>query len=73
MRLDRQSDAFVSEPHVHLPHALQLGELREHQPEGILHALVWVLLDPLAPGLHVTGGDTEKQRAPAGFLLQGLL
>ena len=58
---------------MHLSHALKLGELREYHPEGMLHPLVRVLLDPVAPGLHIAGGDTEEQRAAACFLLQRLL
>src|SRR5229473_4818801 len=58
---------------MHLSHALKLGELGEYDPEGSLHLLVWVLLDSIAPSLHIAGGDTEKQRAAARFLLQRLL
>src|ERR1700730_14542674 len=58
---------------MHLSHALKFGELREYHPEGILHPLVRVLLDPVASGLQIAGGDTEEQRAAACFLLQRLL
>ena len=70
---DGQRDALVSQPHMHLSHALQLGELGEDQPEGVLHPLVRILLDPVAPGPHIAGRDTEEQRAAARFLLQRLV
>jgi hypothetical protein len=34
---------------VHLSHALQFGELGEDQPQGVLHPLIWILLDPIMP------------------------
>src|SRR5271166_2071531 len=58
---------------MHLSHALKLGELRKDNPDGIPHLLVRVLLDPVASGLHVAGGDTKEQRAAARFLPQSLL
>src|SRR5271166_4437144 len=54
-------------------HALKLGELRKDNPDGILHLLVRVLLDPVASSLHVAGGDAKEQRAAARFLPQRLL
>jgi len=52
---------------------LQLGELGEDQLQGVLHALVRVLLDAIAADLHVAGGDTENERAAARLLLQRFL
>src|SRR5271166_2944322 len=31
VRFGRQGDAFLSKPHMHLPHALQFSKLRKHQ------------------------------------------
>jgi hypothetical protein len=58
---------------VHLSHALQLGELGEDQPEGVLHPLIRILLDPVMPDPHITGRNPEEQRAAARFLLQRLV
>jgi hypothetical protein len=58
---------------VHLSHALQLGELGEDQPEGVLHPLIRIHLDPVTPDPQIAGRDTEKQRAAARFLLQRLV
>ena len=58
---------------MHLSCTLQLGELGEDELQGLLHALVRILLDPVAPDLHIAGGDTEEQRATARLLLQRLL
>jgi hypothetical protein len=68
-----QRDAFLAQPHMHLSHTLKRSKLREHYPEGILHSLVRVLLDSVAPGFDIAGRDTEEQRAAACFLLQRLL
>src|SRR5437660_224953 len=70
---DGQSDALVPQPHVHLSHALKLGELGEDQPEGVLHPLIRILLDPVMPDPNIAGRDTEEQRATARFLLQRLV
>ena len=58
---------------MHLSHALKLGELGKDQPEGLLHPLVRILLDLIAPSPHIAGRDTEKQRTTARFLLQRLV
>jgi hypothetical protein len=39
---DGQRDVFLAQPHMHLSHALKLGELGENDPEGSLHLLVRV-------------------------------
>ena len=52
---------------------LELGELREDEPNGLLHALVRVLLDAVAPDFHIAGGNAENERAAARLLLQRLL
>ena len=48
-RFGGQFDPLVSEPDMRLPRALKLGEFLEHEPDGLLHALVRVLLDAVAP------------------------
>ena len=68
-----QRNAFLAQPHMHLSHALKLGELREYRPESVLHPLVRILFDSVASGLHIARSNTEKQRAAACFLLQRLL
>ena len=40
---------------------------------GLLHALVRILLDPVAPDFHIARGHTENQRAAARLLMQRLL
>ena len=55
---------------MHLAYTLKLGELGKDQPQRILHPLVWILLDPVAPSPHVARCDTEKQRPAARLLLQ---
>ena len=72
-RLGGQHDAFLSQPDMNLAGAAKLGELREHQPQGFPHSAVRVLLDPVAPGLHVARRNTEKKRATPRFLFQRLL
>lgn len=69
----RQGNALITQPHVHLSHALQLGELGEDQPEGVLYPPIWILLDPVTPDPQIAGRDTEEQRAAARLLLQRLL
>jgi hypothetical protein len=65
-----QLDPLVSEPDVHLPCTLELGEFREDDLNGLLHALVWILLGPFAPDFHITRGHTENQCATACLLTQ---
>src|SRR5712675_2429761 len=72
-RLDRQLDALLSQPDVHLSCTLQLGELGEDQLQGVLHAFVRILLYAIATDLHIASGDTEDQRAAARLLLQRFL
>ena len=73
MACNGQCNAIVSQPHVHLSHALQLSELGEDQPEGFLHPLIRILLDPVTSDPHIAARDTEEQRAAARLLLQRLL
>ena len=72
-RFGGQFDPFVSEPDMHLPCTLELGEFREDELNGLLHALVRILLDPVAPNFHIARGYTENQRATARLLTQRLL
>src|SRR5258705_10174240 len=72
-RLDRQLDALLPQPDVHLSSTLQLGELGEDQLQGVLHAFVRILLYAIATDLHIAGSDTEDQRAAACLLLQRFL
>ena len=59
-RLDRQLDALLPQPDVHLSCTLQLGELGEDQLQGVLHAFIRILLYAIATDLHIAGGDTEE-------------
>src|SRR5208337_1418159 len=58
---------------MHLSHALELGELCKDDPDGGLHLLVRVLLDSVAPGLHVADGYSKEQRATTRLLFQRLV
>ena len=58
---------------MHLPRTLELGEFRENESNGLLHAFVRILLDAIATALHIAGGDTEDQRAAVRLLLQRFL
>ena len=58
---------------MHLSHALQFGELGEDQPEGVLHPLIRILVDPVMPDPHIAGRDAEEQRTAPRFLLQRLV
>ena len=44
---------------MHLPCTLELGEFREDELNGLLHALVRILLDPVAPDFHIARGDSH--------------
>jgi hypothetical protein len=57
---------------MHLPRTLELGEFREDELNGLLHAFVRILLDPVAPDFHIACGHTENQRATARHLTQRL-
>jgi len=39
---------------------LQLGELGEHQLEGVLHPLIWILLNPVTPDPQIAGCNSEE-------------
>jgi hypothetical protein len=69
MACDGQRNALVSQPHVHLTNALELGKLGEDQAQSFLHPLVRILLDPIAPSPHIACRDTQEQRTAARFLL----
>src|SRR5215831_8610504 len=73
VRLDRQLDAFVPEPDVYLARTLELGELREHQFQRVLDALIRGLFDAIATRLHVAGRHAQEKRAAPGLLTQRLL
>src|ERR1700730_11823006 len=73
MGFDGQCDAFVPQPDVHLTNALELGELGEDQLQCILDPLVGILLDPVAPDLHITSSNAEEQRTTPRLLLQRLV
>jgi hypothetical protein len=55
---------------MHLTDALELGELPEHQPERLAHALIGILGDPVVPDLQIAHGDIEEELAPARLLAQ---
>jgi hypothetical protein len=60
-----QLDALVAQPDMHLTRALELGKFREDEPQRILHSLIRVLLNPVAPDFHIACCNTEDQRAAA--------
>ena len=72
-RFGGQFDPFVSDPDVHLPRALELGEFREDELNGLLDALVRILFDPAAPDFHIARGHAENQVAATRHLAQRLL
>jgi len=72
-RCGGQFDSFVSDPDVHLPRALELGEFREDELNGLLDALVRILFDPAAPDFHIARGHAENQVAGTRHLAQRLL
>jgi hypothetical protein len=51
----------------------KFGEFREHQLHGFAHSAVRVLLDAVAPGLHVARRNTEEKRTTPRFLFQRFL
>src|SRR5208337_954044 len=69
----RAFDPFVSDPDVHLPRALELGEFREDELNGLLNTLVRILFDPAAPDFHIARGHAENQVAATRHLTQRLL
>src|SRR5437016_12721234 len=73
LRDDGQYDAFVTQPDMHLTSALELGEFGEDKLQCVLDPLVRVLLDPVAPRLHIASRKAEEQRAATRFLLQRLV
>jgi hypothetical protein len=66
------SRTFSWRNHQHLSNGLQLGKLREHEPDGVLHAAIRVLLDTVIVGLHITDRHRQKELASPGLLLHGL-
>src|SRR6478672_5078008 len=56
-----------------LTSALELGEFGEDELQCVLDPLVRVLLDPVAPRLHIASRKAEEQRAATRFLLQRLV
>ena len=58
---------------MHLAHTLELGELRKDELKGALHALVRILLDPVAAGLQIARRHAEEQRTATRLALQRLL
>ena len=58
---------------MHLPRTLELGEFREDELNGLLHALVRILFDPVAPHFHIARCHTENERAAPRHLTQRLL
>src|SRR5262245_60236222 len=58
---------------MHLPRTLELGEFPEDELNGLLHALVRILLDPVASDFHIARGNTKNQGATARLLTQRLL
>ena len=67
----RQSHALLPEPEMHLPDALELGKLPEHESDCFLHPQVGVLCDPVVPDLHVADRDAQEQLAATRLLSEG--
>src|SRR6266436_5849027 len=63
---DGQYDAFVTQPDMHLTSALELGEFGEDELQCVLDPLVRVLLDPVAPRLHIR----PRRSSPRAALLR---
>ena len=55
---------------VGLPGAAKLGHLVEDEGDGLLHATVRILLEPVA-GLHEADGSRDDQCATPGLLVTG--
>ncbi len=67
---------MLKEPQQGLPDSSQLGELLEHQQDGLLYPKVRVLLKMLLVGLDIAGGSRHNELATLSFLpprLQGAL
>ena len=58
---------------MHLSDALKLRELAKHQVERRLDPPIWVLLDAVAPHLHIAHRDVEEELAAACLLAQRLV
>src|SRR3984893_1111111 len=71
--LHRKLDSFFDQPDQDLAGAAKLGKLGKHQRQRLLHALVWIFLDPVLADLHITGGDPQKKLAAARLLLERLM
>ncbi len=56
---------------MHLPDALELGKLPEHESDCFLHPQVGVLCDPVVPDLHVADRDAQEQLAATRLLSEG--
>src|SRR5215467_13365599 len=57
-----QRDALLAQPTVNLPDALELSKLLEYQHDGLLHALIWFLLNlVLMRNLAIADGNSGKQ------------
>src|SRR5262245_40029322 len=71
--IDRQIDAFITQTDMHLADTPEFSNLSDDRLSCILDALVAILLDAVASGLHVAGRNPEEPRATARLLLQRLL
>src|SRR5262249_2423452 len=58
---------------LHLADTLEFGKLGEDELQSSLDALVGILFDAVASGLHLASGNAEEHRATACLLLQRLL
>src|ERR1700680_3777786 len=52
---------------------VELREFGEDELQCVLDALIWILLDPVAPDFHIACSNTEDQRAATRLLLQCFL
>ena len=66
-------DLLLAKPDMDLPHALQLGELAEHQDERLAHAQVRILLDPVGPAAHITDRHRHEEFPAPSLLLEGFV
>ena len=69
----RQRHFLLAQPPMHLSDALKLRELAKHQVERRLDPPIWVLLDAVAPHLHIAHRDVEEELAAACLLAQRLV
>lgn len=63
----RQQNLFLPAPHQHLADRLKLGELAEHQRDGLLDTSICILLDTVSASLHIADRHGEEEFARRAF------